>query len=89
MTEQDLRQELKQLHDQLTASLHKEPLEKDLLGHVMTDIVRIAQGETLGGEDAETLMEQLEDKATDFESRHPKIAGVLRDISEILAKLGI
>jgi len=89
MADQDLRQELKELHDQMEASLHKEPLDKDLLGHIMTDLVRIAQGEKLGEEAGESLVEQLEDQAADFDSRHPKIAGILRDIVDILSKLGI
>ena len=89
MTEEDLRTELKQLHDQLTASLHKEPLDKDVLSHIMTDLVLVAQGEEIEGVDTESLKEQLEDKAANFESRHPKIAGVLREVMDVLARLGI
>jgi hypothetical protein len=89
MTDQELRQELQELHDQIEASLHKSPSDKDLLGHIMTDVVRLAQGEEIGEVDAESLKEQLEDKATDFESRHPTIAGVLRDMMDVLARLGI
>jgi len=89
MKDEDLRSELKQLHDQLTTSLHKEPEEKDVLSHIMTDLVLVAQGEELDGVDSESLKEQLEEKATNFESRHPKAAGVLREVMDVLARLGI
>ena len=88
MAEQDLRAELKQLHDQIEASMHKEPLDRDILSHIMTDLVRVARGEKLYGQETESLKDQLEEKATDFESRHPKIAGILREVMEVLSKLG-
>lgn len=89
MDKQQLRDELKALHAQIQSALHKEPLDKDVFGHVMTDLVRVSQGESLGEGEGENLKGQIEDRAADFEARHPRIAGILRDIMDVLAKLGI
>jgi hypothetical protein len=56
---------------------------------MMTDIVRIAAGEEMHPEEGENLRERLEHQASDFEVRHPRMAGILREITDILARLGI
>jgi len=89
MTEENLREELQSLHDQLETAIHKEPLDRDVLGSVMNSIVKIAQGDTVRGEDGDNLKEQLEEQATDFEARHPRLAATLRDVMDVLSKLGI
>lgn len=88
MNDQELRAELKELHDRIAASMHKEPLDRDILSHIMTDLVRVAEGEKLYETESDTLKEQLEEKATNFESQHPKTAGVLREVMDVLSKLG-
>ncbi len=88
MNDRDLRAELKELHDRIEASMHKEPLDRDALSHIMTDLVLLAEGKDDEIAEADQLKEQLEEKATDFESRHPKTAGVLREIADVLARLG-
>ncbi len=88
MAEQNLRAELKELHDQLELSMRKDPQDRDVLSHIMTDLVRVAEGEELHEEETETLKEQLEERATDFESRHPRTAGVLREVMDVLSRLG-
>jgi hypothetical protein len=89
MTKDDLRQELKNLHDEIEHAIHKEPLDKDMFGKIMERIVRIAQDEPVEEEEGEDLKAQLEERAADFEVRHPKVAGVLRDVMDVLSKLGI
>ncbi|MGD9660115.1 MAG: DUF4404 family protein [Porticoccaceae bacterium] len=89
MTNQDLRNELQNLHQQIETAIHKEALDKDVLSHVMTDIVRISQGDDLHADESESLKEQLEDQVADFEAVHPRLAATLRDIMDVLAKLGI
>ena len=89
MTEENLRAELKALHNEIEAAMHKAPQDRDVLSHIMTDLVRVAQGEDLHPEEGETLKEQLEEHATDFETRHPRTAGIMRDIMDVLSKMGI
>ena len=88
MNDRDLRAELKELHDRIEASMHKEPLDRDALSHIMTDLVLLAEGKDEEIVEPDQLKEQLEEKATDFESRHPKTANVLREIADVLARLG-
>ncbi len=89
MTDKDLRTELRDLHDQIEKSLHKEPADKDMVGHLMADLVRISQGEELHPEEEQELRDQLEQHAYDFEARHPRVAGIFRDVMDVLARLGI
>lgn len=88
MESNELREQLIELHRELEAATHKDPKE-DALSHVMTDIVRIASGEDINEDDSENLRERIEHQASDFEIRHPRAAGILREVTEILAKLGI
>lgn len=89
MNNDELRDELKTLHDEIEQAIHKEPLDKDMFGQIMTRLVEVAQGGELPEEEGESLKEQLEDQATDFEANHPRLAGILRDVMDVLAKLGI
>ena len=89
METDQLRSQLKDLHKALKTAADPAGREHDALSHIMTDIVRVASGEDLHPEDAETLREQIEHQASDFELRHPKTAGILREITDILARLGI
>lgn len=89
MDEQQLREELKALHDKIESAKRTEAVDRDTFGQVMTGIVRLSRGEELGPQEAENLKEQLEEHATDFEVRHPRVAGVLRDVMDVLARLGI
>lgn len=86
--DQVLRQELADLHKKLESTTQGSS-EKDLLGHVMTDVVRVASGEELHPKESETLKEHLDEQASDFEARHPRTAGVLREIMDVLGRLGI
>ncbi len=86
--DQELRQELADLHRKLESTTQGSP-EKDLLGHVMNDVIKVASGEELHPEENETLKEHLDEQASSFEARHPRTAGVLREIMDVLGRLGI
>src|SRR5690606_13391544 len=85
----ELREQLTELHRELEAATSKSPEGSEVLSHMMTDIVRIAAGEEMHPEEGENLRERLEHQASDFEVRHPRMAGILREITDILARLGI
>ena len=89
MDKQELRKELMELHERMEAAIHQEPLDRDKLGRLMTDIVRISQGEELDDIDPDTLREHIEDQAVGFEAKHPRLAGIMRDIMDVLGRLGI
>jgi Tfp pilus assembly protein PilO len=87
--QQSLRDQLARLHDELETAKRQVPEDTDALGHVMTDISRVISGEELHPDDSESLREQLESHASDFEVRHPRTAGVMREVMAILSRLGI
>jgi len=87
MNDQELREHLVQLHLELERAT--QPEERDILGHLMTDIVRISQGVQLDSKARENLNEQLEHRASDFELRHPRVAHIVQEIIEVLSRLGI
>lgn len=89
MDTRELREQLTELHRELEAATSKTPEGSEVLSHMMTDIVRIAAGEEMHPEEGENLRERLEHQASDFEVRHPRMAGILREITDILARLGI
>ena len=55
----------------------------------MSDMVLIAQGQNEADAGRETLREKLEHKASDFDSSHPGLAGVIRQVLDALGKMGI
>ena len=60
METDQLRSQLKDLHKALKTAADPAGREHDALSHIMTDIVRVASGEELHPEDAETLREQTD-----------------------------
>lgn len=86
----ELRDRLGLLHDELEKAIHRSPLDRDMLGHVMQDIVLISQGEEQqANAEPETLKSLLERQASDFEAEHPRLSGLLREAADILARMGI
>ncbi len=89
MSNEDLKQHLAELHKTLEDAGHLSSSEKDVLGHLMEEMVEIAAGEPVKAEHADGVREQLERQATDFELKHPRLSAVLRQIMEALEKMGI
>ncbi|GIX30988.1 MAG: hypothetical protein KatS3mg124_1460 [Porticoccaceae bacterium] len=89
MEERQLREELARLHERLEQLLRHEPEERDLLSRLMTDLVRLAQGEAVGPETAQSLRAQVAEKVLEFEDRHPRLAGLLRELADALGRVGV
>lgn len=89
MEDQELRDQLAQLHRKLEEATRNEPLDRDVLSHVMTDIVKLSSGQVLHPDQEENLKEQLRHQASDFELRHPKLASITQEIMDVLSRLGI
>ena len=82
---------LEELQGQLIKSSHISAEDKDLLGKM---VVGILQLEDVQQPDAETVNEQglrdtLEQKSLEYEAQHPKLAFTLRQILDVLARMGI
>lgn len=88
MTSEDLKTQIQELRQQLEYASKADAHVKDMFGSLMEDIVVLA---THGPAEVDTdgVKEQLEQHATDFESRHPRIASLMRQLMDLLAKMGI
>ena len=87
----ELKIRLEELRGQLIKSSHISAEDKDLLGKM---VVGILQLEDVQQPDAETVNEQglrdtLEQKSLEYEAQHPKLAFTLRQILDVLARMGI
>ena len=89
MSQDDLRDRLKELHQELEKASQLSNDERDVLGSLMKDMVEMASSDAAIQDRAGGLTDQLEQQANDFENRHPKLAGVLRQIMDALGKMGI
>ncbi len=89
MTNEELQKRLDELHGELEKASTLGSEERDLFSRLMSDIVKIAQGEEPEDKPKETLRDQLEHKASDFESGHPRLAAVIRQVLDSLNKMGI
>lgn len=87
-TTEQLRTSIAELKRQMHVALDDK--ERDLLGELV---------ESIGGghveppaevlESKDEITEQLEVQAVNFETRHPKVAGAIREVMDVLAKMGI
>lgn len=88
MTNDELRSHLEELHRELEQA-KMVPEDRDVFGHLMSDMVRIAQGSDLSHKQHTGLRAKLEEKESEFETEHPRLAGVIRQILDALNRMGI
>lgn len=89
MSNDDLRDQLTTLHNELEKAKTLAPEDRDMLGNLMSEMIRIAQGNLWQESHHETMREQLERKAGEFDLDHPRLAGVVRQLLDSLGKMGI
>jgi hypothetical protein len=96
----ELKIRLEELHDQLVKSSHVSAADKDMLGKMVMGVLQL---EKVQGEEAQQditeapsetidhhgLRETLEQKSLEYEAQHPKLAFALRQILDILTRMGI
>ena len=86
MSTAPLRRQLERLLAELARAKNLDPEARDAVNDAVTEIER-----TLAATkpDVRSLRERVETTALEFEAEHPRLAGVLGEIGETLAKLGI
>ena len=85
---QRLQKLLEELHTELGSADALDDQAKEQLRGIAQEIegaVGPDEDKRLGGE----ALNQLEEAAVDFEVDHPRLAGILGQITDTLAKLGI
>jgi hypothetical protein len=88
MTQEDLKQKLARLHEDLSRETHVDPELKRLLQTVDRDIHRRLAGEE-DGDEKEDFAERLRRVEADFAARHRHLEPVLREVVHLLQRLGI
>ena len=85
MSDDDLRELLAQLHARLGRAKSLDGESRKLLTTVARDIETALKG----GSTPKTMLEPIEQLAVRFETDHPSVADVLRQIVDTLGKAGI
>jgi hypothetical protein len=83
-----LQRNLARLHSELRSTKSLDPQTRELLETVAQDIERTLQGE----HDEESIRERLdrlENAALRFEVEHPTFSGLLSEVTDALAKIGV
>lgn len=89
MTNEELHGQLQQLHRELEQAKSIAAEDRDMLSHLMSDMVEIAQGKEPEDKPQHHLRDQLEEKASEFEVDHPRLAAILRQVLDALNRMGI
>lgn len=87
MPEQKLRELVASLHDELSHTASVDDQSKELLRELTGDIDKLVSEDAV--EHRASAAGQVSEAAARFESDHPRLAAVLSEIVDTLAKLGI
>jgi len=94
MTNDQLRASIANVREVMQVAL--ESSERDLLGHLLSEMVRGPQVAVAAGgaalavnNDIGSLTDQLDEQAVGFESEHPQLARALRELIDALNKMGV
>lgn len=86
MSDEEIRQTLTRLHEELESADRVEPGLKALLKEVDADIHKILGSDA---EPAEGLRERVEELVAQFAAAHPQADRFLHELVDSLGKLGI
>jgi uncharacterized protein DUF4404 len=86
MSQQDLRELLKQLHARLGSAQSLDDDDRKLLSATLGDISKALARSNVSAAPARPRLEAL---AVKFEADHPALAQGLRELIDLLAKAGI
>ena len=89
MSNEKIKQTLSELHRDLEQAGNVDPDLRQLLGAVDRDIHALLERESSENGEAADLADRAEEMAADFAAQYPKAEKYLREIAEMLSKLGI
>lgn len=89
MSSDNIKSSIRTLHKRLEDAGSIDSETRELLAQLDADLHRLlaAKAEVRSEEDG--LQERLESIAADFDSRHPQLSAVLRELGDALARVGI
>ena len=83
MPQQDLKQQLQQLHETLQQNPQLDDGSLELLHSIARDI------DAMDNSDAADIGERVQEQAIRFEQEHPTLSGILRQIVDTLGRIGV
>lgn len=89
MSLEKIKSSLRELHGQLEKAGPVDEETGKLLSQLDTDLHRLLGEHAAGDADPDGLQERLESIAAGFDSRHPQLSAVLRELGVALARVGI
>ena len=89
MERNELIQNLRQLHQELTRANADDDEVRSLLATVHEDIDRLEREREEEDKAPHTLEERLESLAGSFEAEHPRLAETARELVSLLSSIGI
>lgn len=89
MSNQKIKEALAQLHRDLEQAKSVDPDLRQLLGEVDRDIHALLNRDSADSQEAANLADRAEEMAADFAAQYPKAEKYLREVAEMLSKLGI
>ena len=84
----ELKSRLQELHNQLESATKIHPEEKDLLSNMIVGILRLEE-QSSNPEIESDWTDLLEEKSLVYEAQYPNVAFTLRQILDILSRMGI
>ena len=88
VTEPELREHLKQLHEELEAAESVDPESRALMADLLDDIHALL-GDADAGSSRQSLVDRLGEATRSFETTHPTLATTVGRVMDTLANLGI
>jgi chromosome segregation ATPase len=89
MDVEQLKTTIRDLHADLEKTGEADPELRKLLRQLDNDLHRLLAARAEVEKEQSGFQERLESIAADFDTRHPQLAGVLREIGVALARVGI
>ncbi len=89
MTDQNLRELLEKLHQELEGTQAMDEKGNELLRQLDADIRQLRKRAGAKAEADEPMLERLQDTIDHFEATHPRLTTVLSEMMTILSNAGV
>ena len=89
MTDQNLRELLEKIHNELEQTEVTDEAERERLRHLEADIRTLLQRSGEKAETDESMLERFQDSIDHFETSHPQLTMMISQMMTILSNAGI
>lgn len=89
MSTEQIKSTIRDLHERLEEAGPIDAETRQLLSQLDQDLHRLLAAKVEVQDEEAGFQERLESIAADFDSRHPQLAGILRELGDALARVGI